>query len=272
MTGPSPATFEGSYLGDGTRISDAAEMECKICWTPYRPEEGDEMRQVPPGTPFRALPADWTCPTCDAPKTQFMVLHDPGAEQASSGPATRMSTQVAALVAEFREIHAANMRNTPLTNESLHVEAVGFREWEGQFLGVLIAPWFMNLTLLPGPGADWSNLRTGDKELVVFPSGHYEFIHMQRGTIGGYKACSLFSPMNEFASQLYATDVARAVMAALFDEKIREETDQAITKRRLREAELAAAEAPPAPVTQPATGSRRALITGAFASRGAETP
>lgn len=271
MTGRTAGTFEGSYLGDGTRISDAAEMECKICWTPYRPEEGDEMRQVPPGTPFRALPADWTCPTCDAPKTQFMVLRDPAMEE-KPDPSARMNADVAALVAEFREIHAANMRNTPLTNESLHVEAVGFREWEGHFLGVLIAPWFMNLTLLPGPGMDWSQLRTGEKELVAFPSGHYEFIHMQRDRIGGYKACSLFSPMSEFASQLYATDVARAVMAALFDDKIREETDQALTQRRLREAELAAAEAAAVPKSAPAAGSRRALITGSFTARGAEAP
>lgn len=53
--------------------------ECKICWTVYVPEEGDDVRQIPPGTPFEALPDDWTCPNCDAPKIQFLRL-DPAAE------------------------------------------------------------------------------------------------------------------------------------------------------------------------------------------------
>jgi rubredoxin len=34
------------------------------------------MAQVPPGTPFAALPAHWHCPECEAPKTKFMVLAD----------------------------------------------------------------------------------------------------------------------------------------------------------------------------------------------------
>ena len=45
-------SFEGSYLGANDRISEQAIMECKICWTPYEPAEGDDTRQVEPGTPF----------------------------------------------------------------------------------------------------------------------------------------------------------------------------------------------------------------------------
>ena len=57
MSGQSAfAGFEGSYLGANDRISDRAIMECKICWTPYDPAEGDDFRQVLPGTPFSALP------------------------------------------------------------------------------------------------------------------------------------------------------------------------------------------------------------------------
>ena len=57
--------FEGSFLGANDKISPRAIMECKICWTPYDPAEGDDTRQVLPGTPFLALPADWKCPNCD---------------------------------------------------------------------------------------------------------------------------------------------------------------------------------------------------------------
>jgi len=66
--------FEGSYLGDGARIAYDARLECGICWWTYDPATGDAVWQIPPGTPFAALPAHWTCPHCDAPKHKFMVL------------------------------------------------------------------------------------------------------------------------------------------------------------------------------------------------------
>ena len=69
-------TFEGSFLGDTDKLADDARMECKICWHVYDPQTGDEYWQVPPGTPFSALPDYWRCPECDGEKDQFMVLAD----------------------------------------------------------------------------------------------------------------------------------------------------------------------------------------------------
>jgi len=59
----------------GTRqdLSDEARMECGICWTVYDPAEGDAAAQIAPGTPFAALPEEWHCPNCDAPKSKFMA-------------------------------------------------------------------------------------------------------------------------------------------------------------------------------------------------------
>ncbi|WP_145106859.1 [NiFe]-hydrogenase assembly chaperone HybE [Cereibacter sediminicola] len=236
--------FEGSYLGANDRISPAAMMECKVCWTPYDPGQGDDFRQILPGTPFSALPEDWSCPNCSAPKNQFMVLSDPG---------SFMADRVARLVSDFEEIWHSRMRDVPLSNRSLHVEAVGFMLHEGRPLGVLVAPWFMNLILLPAEGEDWGALAAGAKEHVLFPSGSYEFIHNVRPAVGGYKACSLFSPMNDFFSQLQAVEVARAVMVALFDAENRADSDRAADIREAREAELA-----PPPAPEP---SRRAVIT-----------
>lgn len=65
--------FEGSYLGDASRIRDDSKMECKICWYVYDPEMGDPVWQIPAHTPFRALPDHWRCPACDGDKHQFMV-------------------------------------------------------------------------------------------------------------------------------------------------------------------------------------------------------
>ncbi|MBD3612909.1 MAG: rubredoxin [Hydrogenovibrio crunogenus] len=69
-------SFEGSYLGDDSQITDETKMECKICWYVYDPAQGDDYWQVQPGTPFTQLPAEWRCPECDGEKDQFMVIKD----------------------------------------------------------------------------------------------------------------------------------------------------------------------------------------------------
>lgn len=74
---PPPAAAAGTGASD-PGLPDAARLECKICWTVYDPALGDPVWQIPPGTPFRALPPHWTCPTCSAEKPQFLVLeHGP---------------------------------------------------------------------------------------------------------------------------------------------------------------------------------------------------
>lgn len=247
--------FEGSYLGATDKISPRAIMECKICWTPYDPSEGDDTRQVLPGTAFLDLPEDWTCPGCSAPKAQFLVREDPGA--ASAPLMAEMERRTKALVADFTEVFNSKMRDVPMVNHALHVQAVDFRPWEGGFLGTLVAPWFMNLVFLPPEG--YPIKAATEKETIRFPSGDYEFLHNSRELTGPYLACSLFSPMGDFTSQLQATDVARAVMVELFKPENRAETDRAADIRAIREAELNPPEAEPAPEAEP---SRRTLITG----------
>ncbi|QOZ08170.1 rubredoxin [Bradyrhizobium sp. CCBAU 51765] len=55
-------------------ITEATRLECGICWTVYDPADGDEVAQIAPGTPFAALPEEWHCPNCDAPKSKFMAI------------------------------------------------------------------------------------------------------------------------------------------------------------------------------------------------------
>lgn len=271
------STFEGSYLGAGDKIGPRAIMECKICWTPYDPAEGDDVRQIDPGTAFHDLPEDWSCPNCSAPKAQFLVRDDPDASEAAV--MARLNAATGALVAEFTEIWHAKMRDMPMVNKALRVQAVGFKLHEGRPLGVLVSPWFMNLMMLPGEEDDWSALVPCEKELIAFPSGIYEFIHNVRDQAGGYKACSLFSPMNEFSTHAQAIEVARAVITALFDEANRAESDRAADIRAAREADLAAAEEaakegeteePPRSAARDAVPTRRGVITAGMTAGMAE--
>ena len=66
--------FEGSYMGQDSRLADDSVLECGICWWVYDPAEGDPVWQIPAGTPFVRLPEHWTCPQCDAPRHKFMVV------------------------------------------------------------------------------------------------------------------------------------------------------------------------------------------------------
>jgi [NiFe] hydrogenase assembly HybE family chaperone len=130
--------------------------------------------------------------------------------------ATRPSP-AAALERVFRGVLHHQMQDMPLVNPALSVEAVGFRPWDGHWLGVLVTPWFMNLVLMPRVAGKWSPIRERESRHYVFPAGVFEFIGSQDPVLGDYQACSLFSPMFDFADHAAARDTAAAALDALFD-------------------------------------------------------
>ena len=125
----------------------------------------------------------------------------------------------------FQRIERTAMAGIPILNTRLSVQAVGVQKWQGEWLAVLITPWFMNLVLLPENALERSRVPAGTKGHVAFPSGNFEFIHGFEDELGPYRLCSLFSPMFEFADQESAEQTARHVLAALFDGKTEEDED-----------------------------------------------
>jgi [NiFe] hydrogenase assembly HybE family chaperone len=117
----------------------------------------------------------------------------------------------------FRRVLEQQMQDMPLVNPALSVEAVGFRPWDEHWLGVLVTPWFMNLVLMPRTAAKWNPIRERESRHYVFPAGVFEFIGSQDPVLGDYQACSLFSPMFDFADHAAARDTAAAALDALFD-------------------------------------------------------
>lgn len=116
----------------------------------------------------------------------------------------------------YERIWRTRMDGIPILNASLHVEAVGFRPWEGQWLGALVTPWFLNLVLAPGEG-EWTALGAGAERFVVFPAGRFRFIAGHEPSLGETHSCSLFSPVFEFADHEAARLTAQAALAGLFD-------------------------------------------------------
>lgn len=135
-----------------------------------------------------------------------------------------------ALEAVYRAA-AQRMQGLPVVHPGLQVQVLGFRPWEGQWLGVVVTPWCMNLTLAPREIERWQPLAVGAKRRLRFPAGDYEFIGAHDAALGDYQICSLFSPMERFADQAGATLVATLALDALLDP--------------------ANAETPPQPVDQP---------------------
>lgn len=235
--------FEGTWLANPDAVADDARLECGICWTVYDPAVGDPGLHVAAGTSFKALPADWHCPSCGAPKDKFMLLDSQLAAQRAATPADAIGTlrqRVAALENAFRQ-RDARMRDLPVYNGLLRIEAVGARVDGERGACVLISPWFMNIIVFPLDPSRPMPAAEGAKLELRFPSGDYEAIIGRIDGFGWYLAVSLFSPMFEFADQAVARITAQAAADGLY--------------------------APPeddAPA--PAHGvSRRALLTGAAA-------
>jgi [NiFe] hydrogenase assembly HybE family chaperone len=197
--------FEGSYMGDGSRIEDDTRLECGICWWVYDPALGDEETQTPPGTPFRLLNDTWTCPNCAADKSKFMVLDmaEPTQDDAVND-----------LANAYRRA-ALKVKGMPIYNPTLAVEAVGFRRHEGRHVGVIVTPWFMNLVALPSAD-DLGSWAEGGGVRLVFPSGSYDFTVSRLNDVGLVGACSLFSTMSEFTDHEAAQVAAASIAEALF--------------------------------------------------------
>jgi len=52
-------------------MADTGRYVCDVCGYVYDPAAGDPDNDIPPGTAFSDLPADWVCPVCGASKGEF---------------------------------------------------------------------------------------------------------------------------------------------------------------------------------------------------------
>jgi rubredoxin/flavin reductase (DIM6/NTAB) family NADH-FMN oxidoreductase RutF len=55
-------------------VTTMAKYKCSVCGYIYDPALGDPDGGIKPGTPFEALPDNWSCPVCGASKGDFEKL------------------------------------------------------------------------------------------------------------------------------------------------------------------------------------------------------
>lgn len=131
------------------------------------------------------------------------------------------AARIAALEAAYVHIAATRMAGLPLLQPGLRVQALGFApqadapDW---LLGVLITPWFMNLLRLP-LASQAVPLALGERGARTLGQGvqrlALDFIGAHEPAVGGFEACSLFSPLHGFADQAAVVATAEAVLAQL---------------------------------------------------------
>lgn len=124
----------------------------------------------------------------------------------------------ALLESMYRRIWETSMHDMPFVNPSLSVEAVSFRRWQGDWVGAVVTPWFINLFVVPGGGALWSDLPAGDRCRIAFPLGELEFIadNDAEAEIPAHQYCPLFAPPSGFTSHEAALAAADEALTTLF--------------------------------------------------------
>lgn len=123
--------------------------------------------------------------------------------------------RVLALIGQFRRIDAG-MRDLPIYNDKIAIEAIGFRVFgEGELLGVVLTPWFMNMIMLPVEPAPLDMAKIGRAVSIELPAGQRNFVVGGDEVIGLYKAHSLHSPVLNFTLPGQARAEARRLLTLL---------------------------------------------------------
>lgn len=215
-----PGAFESSLAGERSRIEARTRLECGVCWWVYDPAHGDEVWQIPAGTPFTAQPEHWRCPGCDAASTRFMVLADDGAGDAGTRRDPSCAEGERALADTAARLRAAygrvdaRMRDLPVYNVALRIDVVGLRRTDDGIVGIVATPWCMNLLRLPSD--DGPPRVEGTSRELAFPSGRYAFVRGHLDGVGAVDLCFLFSPMDLFHDPAVVWEVAEHAMRELF--------------------------------------------------------
>jgi [NiFe] hydrogenase assembly HybE family chaperone len=172
-------------------------------------------------------------------------------------PAKHLADDPSALLTRFYDrVWREQMHDLPFVNPALSVEAIGFQRYEGDWVGAMVTPWFLNIFLIPGGGTLWRDMPSGEQRTVAFPVGELDFIADNNpnpeAPITAYQYCPLMHPVQHLPDQATARQAARDAMAALMRPPPVPESP----------AEAAVPEAAPAPAPAEPKPARRAFLRG----------
>jgi len=139
--------------------------------------------------------------------------------------------RIVALLDMFRKADAL-LRELPLYNGAISIEAIGFREFgDDAMIGVVLTPWFMNLVRLPVMRRPYDGNALGQAVRVVLPFGERRFTINGDENVGLFEAHSLHSPVLGFCAQEHARAEAMSQLAMLLSPPVPEEEAAAPVER-----------------------------------------
>ena len=65
---------QSAASGLKNKVTDPKTWMCLICGWIYDEAAGDPEHDIAPGTPWAAVPMNWTCPECGARKEDFEMV------------------------------------------------------------------------------------------------------------------------------------------------------------------------------------------------------
>ena len=119
------------------------------------------------------------------------------------------------LEAHYRHVWESRMRDLPFVNAALAVEAIGFQRVEGDWLGVVITPWFVNLVLVYGGGQLWGDIPAGERRYLNLPCGTLQFLADDDPDLGPYQYCPLIAPVSVLPDMATARQAALEALATV---------------------------------------------------------
>jgi [NiFe] hydrogenase assembly HybE family chaperone len=120
------------------------------------------------------------------------------------------------LKAHYQYVWETRMHDLPFVNANLQVDAIGFMRHEGDWIGVVITPWFLNLLLISGGGKLWGDIPAGERRYLALPCGALQFIADDDPDIGPYQYCPLIAPVSNLPDMSAARQAAVDAMKSVF--------------------------------------------------------
>lgn len=100
-------------------------------------------------------------------------------------------------------------------NPRLKCTIVSFCRHRGDWLGVVITPWLMDLMLLPGGGELWGDIPPGQRRYVELPQGTVAFSAAESPELGSYQHAPLVASVATLPNMSAAIGLANQFMAEI---------------------------------------------------------
>lgn len=100
-------------------------------------------------------------------------------------------------------------------NRRLNCASIGFIRCKGDWLGVVITPWCMDLLLLPGGGILWGDIPAGQRRYIELAQGAVAFTAAEEPRLGAYQHAPLVSTVASLPNMAAAIELANQVMLGI---------------------------------------------------------